>query len=306
MVADESNTAVSTGVQPAVNNRQPKHSGGSGGGRRSGGGGGRGGGRRSGGGRGGGRVGDRSTQNRASCQSGNSGLVPLVKLQVRKPAKSNAPTSSQVTGFTSTLGYGISSRATQDTTDSNDKFTTILVKHVGETARALSSLNDKFDRQEQSKQSGSAEQRLLDAETLKQEKAETNLAKERLRTKEIYNDELEGILKRESLKDVRETAKREQDLKFQRDQIDLKAYEVKVMAEARSKDPEYKVKGDHKRKLEELQADTDNQINLMRATTGCNVRAAIMNNPAAIMNNNREKEEEEQEQVEEDSESWLN
>lgn len=201
----------------------------------------------------------------------NSFMIPMQQL----PYEYTSPEPS------TTLGLSYSSRATSISSDLDFK---LIQKQLDSTHRVVCSLNDKFDIYKGTLQSHSVDERLLNAETLKQEKLATAQAEERLRTSAIHNDQLASTLNLQRYNDQRERIKHELKMKQQMEEVDAEAYRISKLNEAKASDPLLKENEAHKRKLEEMRAQTDCQIALMRATSGCNVNAAIMNN--CVSNNN--------------------
>lgn len=57
----------------------------------------------------------------------------------------------------------------------------------------------------------------------------------------------------------------------------MEAYRISTMITARKGDPNATEDANHKRKLEEMRVTADCQVMLLKATSNCNVTAAIMN-----------------------------
>lgn len=210
----------------------------------------------------------KSATKRASQKS----YIPLLPLPVISPV-----TTAITTPLQKDLGFELSNSSASTFIRSDTDFKLLQIQ-VDDTHRIVSAINNKLDLHQQSKQPVSSEAHLLNAEVLKQEKLATALVEERLRTKEIYNDQLENALNLQQYNDQRDRVQHELKIKQQMAEVDAEAYRISKMITARATDPLLAEKEAHKRKLEEMQAVAQCQIELMRATSGCNVTASIMNN----------------------------
>jgi hypothetical protein len=220
------------------------------------------------------KVAGTGAQNMAKDKTANNAFIPLLQL----PYGSASTTTA---AFTQDLGFGFRNLSTATSSSSDLDFQRIQ-RQVDDTHRVVSSINNKLDLHQQNQQSISSEERLLNAEILKQQKLATALVEERLRTKEIFNDQIESTLNLQQYHDQRDRIQHEQKMKQQMAESDAEAYRISKMITAKASDPLLKEKEAHKRKIEEMQAVAQCQIELMRATTACNVNASIMNNRVNI------------------------
>lgn len=126
----------------------------------------------------------------------------------------------------------------------------------------------------------SVSNQLLEEEKLKLATVETSLAAEKLKTKEIFNEQLQNTLSLQLLNDNRERINHETLMKQKKAEADLEIYRARSLAEVKYQDPHLAEKERHKMKMDELRASTECQVKLAEISNRCNINAAIMNSSA--------------------------